>query len=94
MRTWVSTSRIGTSQDEKTGGGFAGLLESLCRGIAPSDSVGPLLPVTLPAAVFDFATEQRLLATWAVKTALMFDAVTGKDAVIPSAFIQSFCLSP
>lgn len=34
--------------------------------------------------------QQLLLATWAVKTALMFDASTGKDAVIPMGYYREF----
>lgn len=36
--------------------------------------------------------QQLLLATWAVKTALMFDAATGKDAVIPMGYFREFAL--
>jgi hypothetical protein len=35
-------------------------------------------------------THQLLLATWAVKTVLMFDAATGADAVIPMGYYREF----
>jgi hypothetical protein len=34
--------------------------------------------------------QQLLLATWAVKTVLMFDASTGNDAVIPMGYFREF----